>query len=118
MGPHDQARGEDLAQDKLEASRVLTADMLPGNRAHAENRDDLIRLTSLDAGGSYAQSVNRVDYVEGQMRQERDMARKGAGYAALWTAFALLFGAILAVVAAISAGWEDDKISFSMKRRY
>jgi hypothetical protein len=118
MGPHSAARGEDLAQDKLEAARVLAADMHPGNTAHAENRDDLLRLTAMDAGGSYAQTVNRVDYVEGQMRQELDMARKGAGFAALWTALALLFGAAVAVAAAISARWEDDKISFSMKRRY
>ena len=118
MGPHAAVRGEELVQDKLEAARVLAADLHPGNAAHEYNRDDLIRLTAMDAGGSYAQTVNRVDYVEGQMRRELDMARKAAGFAALWTALALLFGALLAVAAAISARWEDDKISFSMKRRY
>jgi hypothetical protein len=118
MGPHSQARGEDLAQDKLEAARVLVADMHPGNPAHAQNRDDLIRLTAMDAGGSLHETTERVDFVQAQMRHEIDMARKGAGYAALWTALALLFGAALAVAAAISARWEDDKISFSMARRY
>ena len=118
MGPHDAARGDDLAQDKLEAGRVLAADVHPGNAAHSYNRDDLIRLTMMDAGGSYAQAENRVDFVESQMRQELDMARKAAGFAALWTALALLFGAVLSVAAAISARWEDDKIGFSMKRRY
>ena len=111
MGPH-------LAQDKLEAARVLAADMHPGNNAHADNRDDLLRLTAMDAGGSYQQTAERVDFVEGQMRQELDMARKGAGYAALWIGLALLFGAVLSIAAAISARWEDDKIGFSMKRRY
>jgi hypothetical protein len=118
MGPHAAARGEDIAQDKLEAQRVLAADMHPGNSAHAANRDDLMRLTAMDAGGSYEATANRVDFVESQMRQELDMARKGAGYAALWAAFALLFGAVVAVAAAISARWEDDKINFSMARRY
>jgi hypothetical protein len=118
MGPHAATRGEDLAQDKLEAARVLSADMHPGNTAHADNRDDLIRLTAMDAGGSYEATAGRVDFVEGQMRQELDMARKGAGYAALWAAFALLFGAVVAVAAAISARWEDDKLGFSMARRY
>jgi hypothetical protein len=118
MGPHAAARGEDLAQDKLEAARILAADVHPGNAVHADNRDDLLRLTAMDAGGSYQQTVDRVDFVTGQMRQELDMARKGAGFAALWTAFALLFGAVLAVAATISARWEDDKIGFSMKRRY
>jgi hypothetical protein len=36
----------------------------------------------------------------------------------LWIALALLFGAVVAVAAAISARWEDDKINFSMARRY
>jgi len=118
MGPHAQARGEDLAQDKLEAARVLAADMHPGNPAHADNRADLIRLTAMDAGGSFQETAARVDFVESHLRQEMDMARKAAGYAAVWIALALLFGALVSVAAAISARWEDDKISFSMARRY
>jgi hypothetical protein len=59
-----------------------------------------------------------VNYVESRMRQELDAARKAAGTVSLWTAFALLFGAVLAVAAAISARWEDDKIHFSWNRRY
>jgi hypothetical protein len=118
MGPHADMRGQDIEQDKQEAARVLLADLHPGNPAHSANRDDLMRLTGKDAGGSFDAAVQRVDFVEGQMRQEMDMARKVAGYAALWTALALLFGAVVAVAAAISAGWEDDKLGFSMARRY
>jgi hypothetical protein len=118
MGPHAATRGEDLAQDKLEAARILAADMHPGNAAHADNRDDLLRLTAMDAGGSYEATAARVDFVESHMRQELDMMRKGAGYAALWAALALLFGGVVAVAAAISARWEDDKLGFSMARRY
>jgi hypothetical protein len=118
MGPHDEMRGADLEQDKQEAARVLLADLQPGNPAHAANHDDLVRLTAKDAGGSYDAALQRVDYVEGLMRHELDIVRRTAGYAALWAAFALLFGAVLAIAAAISAGWEDDKLSFSMARRY
>jgi hypothetical protein len=118
MGPHGEMRGQDLEQDKQEAARVLSADLHPGNPAHAVNHDELVRLAMKDGGGSFDDATHRVDFVEAQMRHELDMARKIAGYAALWSALALLFGAIIAVAAAISAGWEDDKLSFSMARRY
>ena len=118
MGEHAPVRGEELAQDKLEAARVLAADLHPGNAAHNANREDLIRLTAMDAGGSYEATSARVDFVEARMRDELDAARKAAGYAALWMACALLFGAVLAVASAISAGWEEDKLGFSMARRY
>lgn len=117
IGPHQTVRGEELAQHKAEAARVLAADLHPGNPAHAANRDDLIRLTSMNAGGSYEATSARVDYVEARMREELDMARKAAGYSALWMALSLLFGAVLAVASAISAGWEEDKLNFSMARR-
>jgi hypothetical protein len=117
MGPHEM-RGPDIEQDKQEAARVLSADLHPGNPAHSANRDDLIRLTAKDAGGSFDDASQRVDFVEGQMHHELDMTRKAAGYAALWAALALLFGAVVSIAAAISAGWEEDKLSFSLARRY
>ena len=116
--PHAMARGEDLAQDKAEAARVLAADLHPGNTQHDGNRADLTRLAAMDGGLSYGEASDRVNYVEARMRAEMDNARKAAGFAALWAAFALLFGVVLAVAAAISAGWEDDKLSFGFARRY
>ena len=118
MGPHQPVRGEDLAQDKLEAARVLVADLHPGNAVHQANRDDLIRLTAMNAGGSADATAARVDFVEARMREELDAARKAAGYAALWIALSLLFGVVVSVASAISAGWEEDKLGFSMARRY
>jgi hypothetical protein len=117
MGPHAAVRGEELSQDKLEAARVLAADLHPGNPVHNANREDLIRLTAMNAGGGYEATAQRVDFVEARMRAELDMARKAAGFAALWMAFSLLFGAVVAVASAISAGWEEDKLGFSMARR-
>jgi hypothetical protein len=115
---HALAHGEELTHDKTEAARILAADLHPGAMARDDNRADLIRLTVLDAGLSRGEAIDRVNMVESRMRQELDAARKVAGYASLWTAFALLFGAVLAVTAAISARWEDDKIHFSWARRY
>ncbi len=58
-------------------------------------------------------AATRVSDVEGRIHQDEvtaaETARKTAAYASLWTAFALLFGAIIAVAASISARWEDDK---------
>jgi hypothetical protein len=116
--PHAMARGEDIAQDKLTAARILSADLHPANTEHGANRAELTRLAALDGGLSYAEATDRVNLVEGRMHAELDTARKAAGYGALWIAFALLFGAVVAVAAAISAGWEDDKLSFGFARRY
>jgi hypothetical protein len=38
-----------------------------------------------------------------------ETARKAAAAISLWTALALLFGAVVAVFAAVSARWEDDR---------
>ena len=46
-----------------------------------------------------------------------ETARKIARNASLWIAFALLFGAIVATMAAISARWEDDRITFGWPKR-
>lgn len=44
-------------------------------------------------------------------------ARKVASFISIWTALALLFGAVVSVAAAISARWEDDRITFGWTRR-
>ena len=115
---HAMAKGEDLEHDKTEAARVLMADLHPGATARAENHADLMRLTMLDAGLSAGEASDRVNFVETRMRQEMDTTRKAAGHAALLTALALLFGAVLSVAGAIFARWEDDKLHFSWARRY
>jgi hypothetical protein len=115
--PHAMARGEDLAQDKAEAARILAADLHPANTRHDANRNELARLAALDGGLSYDAAMDRVNLIEDRMHQEMDMARKAAGFAALWLAVAMLFGAVIAVASAIFAGWEEDKLNFSFARR-
>jgi hypothetical protein len=45
------------------------------------------------------------------------LSDKAASTVTLWCAFALFFGAVVAVAAAISSRWMDDKISFSLAPR-
>ena len=102
------------AADKAEAERILAP------RGPAINDADklrLARLVSEDAGLSMAAGLERVAESEAQMKQAADDARKAASIVALWTAFALLFGSIVAVAAAISARWMDDRITFGLAPR-
>ena len=103
--------------DKAEAGRVLAMDMAMAGGTNDADTNAIARLVAADTGVSMQAATNRVTDVEGQMRQQADATRKAASIVSLWTAFALLFGAIVAVAAAISARWMDDKISFSLAPR-
>jgi hypothetical protein len=110
-----------IAADKAEASRILTAGMTNGGNLSDVDRVQLAHLVSLDTGLTEPAAENRVKTVEGQIHVERtralENARKSAAYASLWTALALLFGGIVATMAAVSARWEDDRITFGFGRR-
>ena len=103
-----------VAADKEEAVRILAIDGASTNDADTTR---LARLVSQDAGVSMSAAMMRVSDTEAQMRKAADDARKIAAIVALWTAFALLFGAVVSVAAAISARWMDDKVSFSLAPR-
>ena len=105
-----------LAADKAEAGRILA---ISGAAAHSDSDSARIaHLVSLDAGISMQAGMNRVLKTQGDIRVAMDNTRKAASILSLWTAFALLFGAIVSVAAAISARWMDDRITFSMASRY
>lgn len=101
-----------LGSDKAEAGRILTVGMANGERLSDEDRTQLAQLVSLDTGMSDAAARHRVDDVVQRIHDDEvataETARKVAAAASLWTAFALLFGAVVAVFAAVSARWEDD----------
>lgn len=105
---------DQVAADKEEAVRILAADGAATNDADTTR---LARLVSQDAGVSMSAAMMRVADAQTDMRKAADDARKAASIMALWTAFALLFGAIVAVASAISARWMDDRISFSLAPR-
>jgi len=105
--------------DKAEVGRILLASApLQTNDADTAR---IAKLVSQDTGISITAAMTRVIEVDAVMnakaRATADAARKAAAALALWTAFALLFGAVVAVASAISARWMDDKISFSFAPR-
>ena len=103
--------------DKAEAGRILAADMIQADGANDADSALVARLVAQDSNISMPAAMARVADIQTQMRQDADMARKAASMASLWTAFALLFGAIVAVASAISARWTDDRITFSLAPR-
>lgn len=109
------AVGRNVAADKNEAARILDVSMAKGGDMPSDDRVQLAQLVSLDTGLTFAAAQRRVDDVTARMRSDEmktaETARKVASYASLWAAFSLLFGALVSVMAAVSARWEDDRIS-------
>jgi hypothetical protein len=103
-----------VTADKAEAGRILAMNAVLTPR----DGDRIAHLIARDAGISLDAASVRVQNTQAEMRAAADTARKAASILSLWTAFALLFGAIVSVAAAISARWLDDRVSFSMARRY
>jgi hypothetical protein len=102
-----------IAADKAEAGRILTVGMANGGTLSHDDRAQLAQIVSNDTGMGLDPATTRVNDVVNRIRADEikaaETARKTAAYASLWTALALLFGAVLAVAASISARWEDDK---------
>jgi hypothetical protein len=69
----------------------------------SDDRGQLTTLVSAQTGAGAAQVQSRVESVEDGVRTQADAARHTALYLAMWTVFALLFGAYVAVVATIHA---------------
>ncbi len=106
-------RPRSIAADKAEAGRILSVGLANGGHLSSEDHTQLAWLVSQDTPLSLGAAQARVTDVEARIRHDEaaaaDAARKAAATASLWTAFALLFGAVLAAAAAISARWEDDR---------
>lgn len=100
--------------DKAEAERILA---MNGPVIGDADKLRLARLVSENSGLSMSAALQRVADSEAQMKKAADDARKAASIMALWTAFALLFGCVVAVASAISARWMDDRITFGLAPR-
>jgi hypothetical protein len=113
--------GPQVGADKAEAGRILAIGMLKSGGSNDSDSGRIAHLVSQDTGISMAAAMARTADVQASMAQDArtaaDIARKTTATIGLWTAFALLFGAVVAVASAISARWMDDKISFSLARR-
>jgi FtsH-binding integral membrane protein len=105
-----------LEADKAEASRILAITTLGVSDGSDTAR--LGRLVSQDVNLSASAGLERVADVEARAKTAANQTRKATSIVFLWTALSLLFGNVVAVAAAISARWMDDRITFSMARRY
>ena len=105
-----------LDADKAEATRTLA--MMAMGVTDDSDTARLGRMVSQDANLSTSAAFERVADVEARAKLAADQTRKAASILSLWTALSLLFGSVVAVASAISARWMDDRISFSMARRY
>ncbi len=109
------APGRNIGADKMEAGRILDVGMANGAMLRQDDRMQLAQLVSLDTGMNSATALRRVDDTTAHIRADEiktaETARKVTMYASLWAALSLLFGAIVSVMAAVSARWEDDRIT-------
>ena len=110
-----------LADVKGEASRILTVEAAKDQNADSDDRQELIRLVSQNTGLNPTAATDRVNFVENDMRTSAqnaaEAAKKAASYISIWTAMALLFGAVVCVAATISARWKDEHDIFGRPRR-
>jgi hypothetical protein len=110
-----------LNTDKTEATTIIDEGMKDGARLNQYDKDRLSALVAQDTGLAIPEAQRRVDNAEqrihSHLTQLADNARKTASFASLWIAASLLFGAIVSMMAAASARWQDDRISFGWPRR-
>ncbi len=101
-----------LAADKAEAMHVLEAASIDGAVVSVEDRDRIAQLVAQDVNMSYEAATARANEILAKLHDARaasvSAARKMTGFSALWLAASFIFGAIVSVVAAVSARWEDD----------
>lgn len=111
----------DVAADRAELGRIIEVGMAIDGGLSSYDRDRAVQLVSQDTGLTPPEAARRIDNAQGRIRANEtrtlETARKVARNASLWIAFALLFGAIVAAMAAISARWEDDRITFGWRPR-
>jgi len=120
-GAAAQPARRDIAPDKAELGRIIEFGMANGVALSSYDRDRAIQIVAQDTGLPAPEAARRVDNARARIKTEdvriAETARTIARNASLWTAFALLFGAIVAAMAAISSRWEDDRITFGWRPR-
>jgi hypothetical protein len=106
-------RGPLDANAQAEAARILDAGLVHGEQLGASDRTRLIDIVAAHASVSRDEAAHRIDRmqadVQAKTRHAADVARKIGSYASLWIAFSLLFGAVISMVAAVTARNEDNR---------
>jgi hypothetical protein len=100
---------EETAGARAEAGRIIDADIANGTQFAPGDEDRLVLLTSHEARLTPDAAAKRVNDVQSEIKTKANEARKIASYASLWLAFSLLFGAVVAIGAAVTARIEDDR---------
>lgn len=102
----------DPAQARAEAGRLIEAVVVPASAFNGDDRARLVQMVGEQAHVSTSEARLRVAAMESRLLADKqrmtDTARKTASALSLWIAFALLFGAFVAMVAAVTARLEDD----------
>lgn len=108
--PRATAAGDE--SPNAEAERIVQAASLRGGTLTPDDRARLSDLAASGAGIAHDAAAARVDRMEADTRRTLDATRRTASYGALWMAFSLIFGAIVAIYSAIAARLEDDFASW------
>jgi hypothetical protein len=122
MPPANAPSPAQLAADKAEAMHVLEAASVDGAVVSPDDRDRIAELVAQDANMSYEAATARANDILAKLHDARaaslSAAKRVTGFSALWLAASFIFGAIVSVVAAVSARWEDDmQTMFTFARR-
>ncbi len=99
------------ADERAEAGRLLVATLLSPTPVQTADRDRLAVLSTKAAGISVDQARTRIAAMETNVAAAAEQARRLARDATLWLAASLLFGAVVAMIAAVMARIEDDRES-------
>jgi hypothetical protein len=98
-----------------EAERILDAGLARGEQIAPDDMERLTVLVSKEANLNRDAAALRIGQLQAKVQEDTrhaaDIARKTASYASLWIALSLLFGAIVASVAAVMARNQDDRRS-------
>jgi hypothetical protein len=100
-------------QARAEAGRLLEAGAVNGGQAAPDDRERLVVLVEERARITRDEAAGRVDGMlqdmQVRIRNAADIARRAASYSSLWIAASLLFGAVVAMAAAVFARELDDR---------
>jgi len=104
----DRRQGDDVAQTRAEAARILLTSSSHGGVA-AEDRAYLIRLVSARSGLAQPEAERRVDMAIASAKENIARARRSTVILAFMAGAAALLGAAAAWFAAVAGGEQRDK---------
>jgi hypothetical protein len=102
-------QGSDTASTRAELSRLIAPSMMRGGQVADADRAYAAQVVAARTGLSPEDARARVDQIITQAKDAADKARRAALQLALWSASALLFGALAGAIAAAEGGKTRDR---------